>query len=122
MSMTILAVVFAIALFSSLALLSHFTAKKVIEEPLKEARARRSLVAEFVDDLQNHRWTVIIVIALLVAVDKSFRFSGGMLQSRLMIGLVITVFFVGRLLLRQRAQQSQGTAVPNGMKPPEQDR
>jgi len=111
--MTILGVVFVIALFSCLAVLAHFTRRRVIEKPLNEARARRSAVAEFVDDLQNHRWTVIIVIALLVAFDKSFRFSGGLLQSRLWIALVILVLFVGRLLLRRRQ---------NGMNPPERDR
>jgi len=103
-SMTTLGVVFAIALFSCIAVLAHFTRKKVIEEPLKEARARRSAIAEFVDDLQKHRWVAIIAVALLVAVDKSLRLSGGLLQSRLVIAIVITLFFVGRLLLRQRAQ------------------
>jgi hypothetical protein len=78
--MTILGVVFAIAFFSCLAVLAHFTRRRVIEEPLKEARSRRSAVAEFVDDLQNHRWTVIIVVALLVTLDKYFRISGGLLQ------------------------------------------
>ena len=104
--MTILGVVFVIALFSCLAVLAHFTRRRVIEEPLKEARARRSAVAESVDDLQNHRWTVIIVIALLVALDKSFRFSGGLLQSRLLIALVILALFVGRLLLRRSPQRN----------------
>src|SRR5436190_23804366 len=107
MSMTILGVVLAIALFSCFAVLAHFTRRRVIEEPPKEARARRSAVAEFVDDLQNHRWTVIIVLALLVALDKSFRFSGGFLQSRLVVGTVITLLFVGRLLLRRSPQKAE---------------
>ena len=121
MNVTILGVVFAISLFSCLAVLAHFTRKKAIEEPLKEARLRGSAVAEFVDDLQNHRWTVIIVVALLVAMDKYFRISSGLLQSRMVIAIVITVFFIGRLLLRQRPQQVQGNPIPNEMNPPEHD-
>jgi len=122
MSMTILGVVFTIALFSCLAVLARITQRKVIEEPLKEGRARGSAITEFVDDLQNHRWSVIIVLALLIALDKSYRFSGGFLQSRLVIGTAITVFFVGRLLLRRRPRQAQANAHSNRMNPPEQDR
>jgi hypothetical protein len=110
MNITALGVVFTITLFSCIAVLAHFTRKRVIEEPLKEARARRSVVAEFVDDLQKHRWTAIIAVALLVAVDKSFRFSGGLLQSRLVIAIVITAFFVGRLLLRRRTQHVEANS------------
>jgi hypothetical protein len=122
MSMTILGVVFTIALFSCLAVLARITQRKVIEEPLKEGRARGSAITEFVDDLQNHRWSVIIALALLIALDKAYRFSGGLLQSRLAIGTVITVFFVGRLLLRRRPQQAPANAPSIGMNPPEQDR
>ena len=79
----------------------------MIDKPLKEARARRSPVAEVVEDLQNHRWRVIIVPALLGAVNKHFRVSGGLLQSRLVIAAVIVGLFVGRLLLRRRADQGK---------------
>ena len=75
MSMTILGVVFTIALFSCLAVLARITQRKVIEEPLKEGRARGSAITEFVDDLQNHRWSVIIALALLIVLDKAYRFS-----------------------------------------------
>lgn len=105
MSMTILGVVFAIALFACIAVLAHFTSKAVIDKPLEEARARRSPVAEVVDDLLNHRWLVIIGLALLVAVDKRLRVSGGLLQSRMVLAAVIAVAFTGRLLLRRRAGQ-----------------
>jgi hypothetical protein len=100
--MTVFGVVFAIAFFACLAALAHFTRRKVIEEPLEKARARRSPVAAFVDDLQRHRWPVIIVLAVLVAVDKSYRFSGGLLQSTLVLVALITVVFAGRLLLRAK--------------------
>ena len=79
----------------------------MIDKPLKEARARRSPVAEVVEDLQNHRWRVIIVPALLGAVNKHFRVSGGLLQSRLL--MAATVLFVGRLVLRRSADQSKGS-------------
>jgi hypothetical protein len=105
--MTTLGVVFAIALVTCIAVLAHFAQRRVIGETLNKARARRSAVAEFVDDLQQHRWTVIIALALLVAIDKSFRFSGGLLQSRLMIATLITVLFIGRLFVRQHARQTQ---------------
>ncbi len=101
MSMTLFAAVFAIALLSCLAVLARFTQKKAIEEPLKEGRARGSVVVEFVDDLQKHRWPVIVAIAVLVALEKSYHFSGGLLESRWVIGLVITALFAGRLLLRR---------------------
>lgn len=102
MGITTLGVVFVIALLSCLVVVSYFT-RKVIEAPLKEGRARGSAVTEFVDDLQKHRWPVIVVLALLVALDQSYRFSGGLLQSRLLIAAVITAFFIARLLLRRRA-------------------
>lgn len=110
MNMTVLGVVFALAFFACLAAIAHFTAKKVIDKPLEEARARRSFVAELVDDLMAHRWRVIIIIALLVAVDKHFRLSGGLLQSRLAIAVLIAVLFTGRLLLRRRAGQVAGAS------------
>ena len=51
------------------------------------------------------------------------RISGGLLQSRLVIAIVITVFFVGRLLLRQRPQQAQANSrSERNENPPEQDR
>lgn len=81
MSMTIIGVLFAVALFSCLAVMEHVTKEKLIEQPLKAARLRRAPVAEFVDDLQRHRWIVIIVLALSIALDRSFGFSGGLLQS-----------------------------------------
>jgi|WetSurMetagenome_2_1015567.scaffolds.fasta_scaffold85277_2 hypothetical protein len=109
-SMTTLGVVFAIALFSGIAVLAHFARRRVIEEPLHNARARRSAVAEFVDDLQQHRWLVIISLALLVDLNKSFRFSGGLLQSRLLIASLITMLFVGRFFLRQHARQQQANS------------
>ncbi len=105
--MTMLGVLFAVALFSCLAVMSHFAKEKLIEQPIKAARARRSPVADFVDDLQRHRWIVIIGLALLVALDKSFRFSGGLLQSKLALTIVITVIFVGRMLLRRSQEQQR---------------
>jgi len=101
--MTVLGVVFVFALFSGLGLMAHFTRKRVVEEPLREARARGSAVAEFVDDLQKHRWTVIILVAVLVAVDRSLRLSSGRLQSKLVIAVLITALFAGRMLWRRRA-------------------
>jgi hypothetical protein len=96
-----LGVLFVVALFSCLAVMSHVTTEKRIEQPLKTARARRSPVAEFVDDRQHHRWIVIIMLALLVALDKSFDFSGGLLQSKFALAIAITVIFAGRPLLRR---------------------
>ena len=122
MSMTTLGVVFVIALFSCIAVMAHFTRRRILQEPHKDAPARRSAVAEFADDIQNHRWTAIIAVALLIAVDKYFRISGGLLQSRLVLAIVITVFFVGRQLLRERQMHTQANPVPSGMNPPEQDR
>lgn len=101
--MTTLAVLFAVTLITCLAVLLHFTKKKVIEEPLEQARARNSPIASFVDDLENHRWTVIIGIAVLLAIDKQFGFSGGWLQSRLVLAILITLIFVLRLLTRRNA-------------------
>jgi len=60
-----------------------------------------------VNDLLNHRWRVIIVLAVSVAVDKHFRLSGGLLQSRLVMAAVFKVLFVGRLLLKRRADQAK---------------
>lgn len=110
MSLSVFSVVFAVALFSGLAVMGHLTRKTVVEEPPKEAPARRSAVAEFTDDLLKHRWKVIIVLALLVALDKFLRFSGGLLESRLVMTSAIAIFFIVRLLLRQRAQPAQENA------------
>jgi hypothetical protein len=103
MSMTLAGVLFVVSLLACLAVLTHLTRRKLIEQPLQQARARRSPVAEFVDDLQRHRWIVILGLALLVAVDKHYRFSGGLLQSSLALSVLITVIFAGRLLQRWRA-------------------
>ena len=71
--------------------MEHFAMEILIEQPLKVARTRRSPVAEFVDDLQHHQWMVIIPLAPLVALGKSFGFAGGLLQSKLAIAVVLTV-------------------------------
>jgi len=107
MGMTVLGVVFVFALFAGLILLAQFTRKRVIDAPLNEGRARNSAVAELVDDLQKNKWTVIIGLAVVVAVDKSFRVSNGLLQSRLVMAILIGAFFVGRLWLRRRGQAKQ---------------
>lgn len=114
--MTLFAVVFAVVFFTGLAVMSRFAGKKFIDEPLKEARARRAPVAEFVDDLLRHRWIVIVVLAVLVALDRSWRFSGGLLQSRLGLGALITAIFVGRLLMRRTATASDSGG-PSGPPP-----
>lgn len=101
--MTTLAVLFAATPITCLAVLLHFTKKKVIDEPLQQARERHSPIASFVDDLQNHRWIVIIGLAVLLAIDKQFGFSGGWLQSRLVLAILITLIFVVRLLTRRNA-------------------
>ncbi|QOY91275.1 hypothetical protein [Paludibaculum fermentans] len=110
MSLTILPALFAVTLFLCMAVLLHLTRKKLIEEPLQQARARRSPIAAFVDDLQHHRWIVIIGLALLVALDKHFGFSGGLLQSRLVLAILITSIFLGRLLLRRSQAAPPPTA------------
>ncbi|MGJ5816328.1 hypothetical protein [Paludibaculum fermentans] len=108
--MTTLAGLFAVTLFTCLAVLPHCTRKKVIEEPLRQARARNSPVAAFVDDLQQHRWIVIIGLAILVALDKHFGLSGGFLQSRWVLAILITSIFLGRLLLRRNPAPPPPTA------------
>ena len=111
MNLTILGVVFAVTFFLFFALLAHISRKKLIELPVKQARSRQAPVAEFVDDLQRHRWMVIVGIALLVAVDKHFRIFGGLLQSWLVIAIVVTALFLARLLWRRRSQsESKGQA------------
>jgi hypothetical protein len=102
MSMTLAGVLFVVSLFSCLALLSYLTRKKVIDPVLQQGRAHRSPVTEFVDDLLRYRWVVIIGLAVLVALDRSLGFSGGLLQSRLALAVLITLIFVGRLLARPR--------------------
>lgn len=102
--------VFVVAFFACLAVLAHFTSKTVIDKPLQDARARRSPVAELVDDLQNHRWLVIAVLASLVAIDKHFQLSGGVLQSRLVLAAAMTTLFLIRLVLRRSAAQSKESA------------
>lgn len=104
MTTTITALLFGVVLFSSLAVLSHLTRKRIIEPTLQAGRARRSPIAEFVDDLEKHRWLVIILLALLVALDKYFGFSHGLLQSRLTLAVCITLLFAGRLLMRRSAR------------------
>jgi hypothetical protein len=105
--MTIPGVLLAIAFLLCLAVMAYAAREKLIEQPLSKARARRSPIAEFVDDLQQHRWIVIVGLALFVAVDKSFGFSRGWLQSPLVMAVVITVIFVGRLLLRRLADSPE---------------
>ena len=102
--------------------MAHLTRRRLIEEPLKEARSPRSAVAEFVNGPAESPLDRIIVVALLVALDKYFRISGGFLQSRLVVGTVITLLFVGRLLLRRSPQKAQGNDVSKRNDPPEQDR
>ena len=101
MGITLLGVLFVVALFAVIAVAAHFTRTRVIEPPLEAGRARGSAVTEFVDDLQRYRWAVIITLAVLVALDQSYDFSKGLLQSKLVLAIVITAIFVVRLLLRR---------------------
>jgi hypothetical protein len=102
MGITALGVLLGVILFASLAAMSYITREKVIEQPMRQARARGSAVAEFVDDLQRYRWGVILGLAVLVVIDKRWRFSGGLLQTRLALAGVVTLIFVGRMVWRRR--------------------
>lgn len=112
---TVFGVVFAIAMFSCLTLLSRFVRKKAIEEPVKQGLERGSPVAAFTDDLMRHRWVAIAVIAVLVGVAKSLGIYGGLGHPRLLLAGVIVAIFGARVLLRQRSGRG-------GTNPPEQDR
>lgn len=99
--MTLFVAVFAVTLMAGLAFTSRLAARKPIDEPLQEGRAQNSAVSEFLDDLLRHRWIAIIALAVLVALDRHWRFSGGFLQSRMGLSLVVVAIFAGRLLMRR---------------------
>ena len=81
--MTIPGVLLAIAFFLCLAVMAYAAREKLIEQPLSKARARRSPIAEFVDDLQQHRWIVIVGLALLSLWTNPSVFPAGGYNPRL---------------------------------------
>ena len=102
MSPFVIGVVFVVVLLTSILVLNRLVWKQAVEKPLAEGRARNSPVAAFTDDLLRHKWLVVISLALVVFLDKTFHMFGGVMESRWVIAGVIVVIFGARQVMRKR--------------------
>ena len=88
-------------MFSSLLVLNNLVWKQAIEKPLAEGRARNSPVTAFTDGLLRHKWPLVIALALLVFLDKTYHVFGGVMESKLVIAGAIVAIFVARQMMRK---------------------
>ena len=101
MSVPWFGVVFAVAMLGCRLVLERWSRKRAIEEPVRQGLARGSAVAEFTHELMRERWLGMVGLALVLVVDRIFRISGGLLESRLVLAVVVTAIFAGRVWLRR---------------------
>jgi hypothetical protein len=99
MSMFFVGALFFVVFFSSLFFLHRIVWKRAVERPVAEGLAKGSPVAGFTDDLLRHKWPVVIALAVLVFLDKTFHAFGGVMESRWVIAGVVVVIFGARQVM-----------------------
>lgn len=101
---------FLVTLVFGIVALSRLTQQKATDKDLeKAARAQQFAVVGFTKDLKNKSWIVILVGAPMVALDKHYGIFGGLMNSKLVLGIAIVAIFVVRAYLRRSpADQSPG--------------